>query len=337
MSGLRARLEAGLNHVWYRKSWISNLLLPLAWMVGWEAARRRRQAPPKGATPEGLTVIVVGGITVGGTGKTPVLIALGRALMGAGYRVGVISRGYGAVNLSKPHWVAPDEHPSVTGDEPLLIRRELDVPVVVCRDRAEALEWLVREHPVDVVLSDDGLQHYGLMRDLEIAVVDAERSLGNGRLLPAGPLREPATRLRTVDWCLERNGNNPDSAVRYVITGVRHRQSGALVAPAALNEAFSARSVAAATGLGQPEQFFSMLASQGLAFSRHIYPDHYALTVIDLSRITAEVVLITAKDNTKLREIEDSRLWIVEIEARLPASFVSEVLQRLPAPNPTQD
>ena len=337
MSALRARLESGLNHLWYQKSWLSHLLLPLSWMVGWEVTRRRRQAPPKGATPEGVTVIVVGGITVGGTGKTPVLMALGQALVRAGYRIGVVSRGYGADTVSKPHWVAPDQHPSVTGDEPLLIRRALDVPVVVCRDRAEALEALVREQPVDVVLSDDGLQHYGLMRDLEVVVLDADRGLGNGRLLPAGPLREPATRLQSVDWCLERNGRHPDSAVRYDITAVRHRQSGTVVGVSALKAAFPGRSIAAATGLGQPEQFFDMLESQGLDFNRHIYPDHHVLTVADLNRIEADVVLITAKDNTKLVAIDDPRIWVVEIEAQLPASFVAEVLQRLPALSPTQD
>ena len=142
-------------------------LIPLTWPVRWAIHRRRQQASPKGSTPEGVTVIVVGGLTAGGTGKTPVLIGLGKWLTEQGYRVGVVSRGYGGTHGPEPHSVKELDGAAVVGDEPLLIQRELAVPVVVCADRKRALDVLVDQGTVDVVLSDDGLQHYPMPRDIE--------------------------------------------------------------------------------------------------------------------------------------------------------------------------
>ena len=223
---LRGTLERLVNYIWYRGGVLSWCLLPLSWPVRWVVRRRRRQAPAKGSTPPGVSVIVVGGLTAGGTGKTPVLIALGKWLMEQGYRVGVVSRGYKGLRAAEPHWVSEIDSAAVVGDEPALIRRDLKVPVLVCRDRKMALNTLAQSGQVDVVLSDDGLQHYGMSRDVEIVVLDAERGLGNGRLLPAGPLREPGSRLASVDSVLERNSDDPGRGFRYQPTLATHVATG---------------------------------------------------------------------------------------------------------------
>ena len=195
MSAIRSVLERVLNSIWYGRNALSLLLIPLSWPVQWVVARRRARAPAKHSTPEGVSVWVIGGLTAGGTGKTPVLIALGQWLIERGYRVGVVSRGYGGEGHREPHWVEDQDAARVVGDEPLLVKQRLGVPVVVCSDRQRAVSDLIARADIDVVLSDDGMQHYAMPRDAEIVVLDAERGLGNGRLLPAGPLREAGPEL----------------------------------------------------------------------------------------------------------------------------------------------
>lgn len=329
MTALRGTLERVMNHIWYEQSIFSYLLLPLEAIVRLIVSRRRVSALPKGATPEGVNVIVVGGLTVGGTGKTPIVIALGRWLQQRGLRVGVLSRGYRSDVRDIPRMVSSTDNSSSVGDEPLLIFKALEVPVVVCRDRLRGLEALMSQASVDVVLSDDGLQHYSLPRDLEILVLDAERGLGNGRVIPAGPLREPASRVGSVDWVLIRNSDDPDRAFTYRIIGAREWSSGRLLPWPDCIEKWRGRSVTAMTGLGQPTQFFEMLRREGLTVESVALPDHEPITRGDLDRANSDLVLITAKDAIKLGGIEDSRaahrLWVVEIEAALPSSLLSSL------------
>ena len=330
MSALRGAAERALNAIWYGTSVLSWCLLPLSLLVRFEVKRRRDQAPPKGATPDGVMVIVIGGLTVGGTGKTPVLIALGRWLRHCGYRVGVISRGYRSQALGEARQVAPNDEATSVGDEPLLIRRELEVPVVVGRDRRQALDTLLQHNAIDIVLSDDGLQHYQLPRDLEIVVLDGQRGLGNGRLLPAGPLREPRERLAEVDWVLERNSDDPDRGFEYHITGVRHLASGRLVVWSDCLAQWGDQTLTAMTALGQPEQFFEMLTTQGLTVTTVSLPDHDIIMPHHFMGVKTEIVLMTAKDAIKLNGSIDSRLWVVEIEAQLPASLLAGLHDKLP-------
>ena len=329
MTALRGTLERVMNHIWYEQSIFSYLLLPLEAIVRLIVSRRRVSALPKGATPEGVNVIVVGGLTVGGTGKTPIVIALGRWLQQRGLRVGVLSRGYRSDVRDIPRMVSSTDNSSSVGDEPLLIFKALEVPVVVCRDRLRGLEALMSQASVDVVLSDDGLQHYSLPRDLEILVLDAERGLGNGRVIPAGPLREPSSRIGSVDWVLIRNSNDPDRAFTYRILGAREWSSGRLLPWPECVEKWRGRSVTAMTGLGQPTQFFEMLRREGLTVKSVALPDHAPITRGDLDRANSDLVLITAKDAIKLSDIEDTRaahhLWVVEIEAALPSSLLSSL------------
>lgn len=330
MTALRGVLERGLNAIWYRNSVLSWCLLPLSLLVRWAVKRRRDQSPEKGATPDGVMVIVIGGLTVGGTGKTPVLIALGRWLRHCGYRVGVISRGYRSQTSGEARQVASSDDSACVGDEPLLIKRALDVPVVIGRDRRQALDLLIHDNAVDIVLSDDGLQHYQLPRDLEIVVLDAQRGLGNGRLLPAGPLREPRERLTEVDWILERNSGDANRGFEYQITGARHLASGRLVLWSDCLSQWGDQTLAAITALGQPEQFFHMLTTQGLTVNTLSLPDHDIIRPQHLESVEAEMILITAKDAIKLSGSIDSRLWVVEIEVQLPAALLAGLHDKLP-------
>ena len=334
MIAVRAVIERLLNNVWYENSPLSWLLIPLSWPVGWVVNARLTHAPDKRSTPDGVTVIVVGGLTVGGTGKTPVLIALARWLSDQGYRVGVVSRGYKGQRASDLHRVTERDSAREVGDEALLIHRELGIPVCVCSDRQRALEALVAMGDVNVILSDDGLQHYNMPRDLEIVVLDAHRGLGNGRLLPAGPLREPGNRLASVDWILERNSPDADRGFAYRPIRAKHLASGKFLSWRDCVEAWAQQDVMAVTGLGQPQQFFNMLREQGLAPRGLALPDHEVLDLPSLNALTGDVILMTSKDAIKLPDDADARLWVVEIAVTLPPSVLDKVTATLAEPGP---
>ena len=323
----RAWLEQQAEAAWYRDAKWAWVLRPLSLLVlSFVRLRRRRFFTQPPARPP-LTVVVVGGITVGGTGKSPVVMALATALIERGARVGVISRGYGGEKNHGPKLVDPDVHTAAeVGDEPLMMAKILRVPVVVSPDRARSVAWLTANTAVDLALSDDGLQHYVMWRDFEIAVLDAERGLGNGWLLPAGPLREPADRLSTVNWVLQRNGTQPRSGFRYRVTGLRHVRSGQRSEFDMLVHSWQGRRLIAATGLGQPRQFFDMLERLGLEIQTLAVGDHEALDRDALAEIDADVILVTAKDEVKLPTPVDTRIWTVEIDAELPDGLVDAVM-----------
>lgn len=335
MSSIRGAMERVLNHIWYGSSPLALLLVPLSWPVRWVVALRRANAPAKRSNAAGARVVVVGGLTAGGTGKTPVLIALGQWLIERGCRVGVVSRGYGGELSREPRWVEAHDSARVVGDEPLLIKQRLGVPVVVCPDRQRAVTDLIEGVDIDVVLSDDGLQHYAMLRDVEIAVLDAERGMGNGRLLPAGPLREPVARLRSVDWVLERNSSDADRRFAYQPVRARHIATGRMLPWQECVEEWVGQVVAAATGLGQPGQFFTMLRGAGLRIHECAVPDHGALSQRDLDALEQDVVLVTAKDAVKLADPVDPRVWVVEIDVDLPPSLLNHLTGLLPAQAPT--
>ena len=333
MNALRASLERLLHRIWYGDHWLSLLLIPLSWLVEWEVARRASRRAPKGGTPSGALVWVVGGLTVGGTGKTPVLIALGEWLRDQGVSIGVISRGYRGRLGKEAHIVSAADSPADVGDEPLLIQRRLNCPVVIGRDRAEALSAMVGHFSVSVVLSDDGLQHCGLPRDLEVVVLDAQRGLGNGRIIPAGPLREPASRLASVDWVLERNSKDPNRCFEYKVSSLRQVSSGNTLSWSDWLAQWGNQPITAMTALGQPGQFFEMLAGQGLRVVGVALPDHEAISLKQLESVNTDTVVITAKDAVKLGAIEEnqiaSRIWVVEIETHLPSALLSRLAQAL--------
>ena len=326
MSGLRHRIEARVVRAWYRGAWWLFLLWPLSLLVAIVVRHRYRRRQRVDTLP--VPVIVVGGITVGGTGKTPVVIALAEFLGAQGLRVGVVSRGYGGSTGEQIQRVKAGSPAAVVGDEPLLIARRTGVPVVVGRDRCQAWQQLTGRTGLDAVLSDDGLQHYALPRSYEIAVVDGQRGLGTANLLPMGPLREPASRLKAVDWVLVRNGDQSDSGFHYRPCHLECLQSGQRVEPGSLSSRWRGQRVAAVTALGQPEQFFGTLEGLGLVAERVSFPDTYPITEGDLGQIQADIIVMTEKDAVKLQPSADARVWVLAITAELPDALLHDLKQR---------
>lgn len=323
----RAWLEKQAEAAWYEGAKWAWLLRPLSLLMLPIIRLRRKRFFTKPPARPPLTVVVVGGITVGGTGKSPVVMALASALMDRQARVGIISRGYGGARNPEPKLVDPEQHTAAeVGDEPLMMARALQIPVVVSPDRARSVAWLTANTAVDIVLSDDGLQHYVMWRDFEIAVIDADRGLGNGWLLPAGPLREPADRLSSVDWLLERNGEQPHTGFSYRVTGLRHAQSGRRSEFEMQVYEWQGQRLLAATGLGQPRQFFDMLTGLGLEVQTLAVGDHEALDRDAIAAMDVDIILITAKDEVKLAKPVDTRIWVVEIAADLPEGLVDAVM-----------
>lgn len=313
MSGLASRLEA----IWYggsRPPWVFRALASLYAF----ALRRRR---PFNAERLLAPVLVVGNFTVGGTGKTPLIIALAEHLHARGYRPGVVSRGYGR-RLRQPHSAAPGSTPQQAGDEPLLIARRTGVPVRVDADRLAAARFLIAQG-CDVIIADDGLQHRNLPRTCEIEVLDATRRYGNGRLLPAGPLREP---VRTVDLRVV-NGAAADIDGDYAMSmqpGLCRNLRDGRVLPL---DRFRGQTVQAVAGIGHPERFFSSLRQVGLAIDTHAFPDHHAFRADDLPGGT---VLLTEKDAVKCAPFAHADVWAVPVEARLSDAFFERLAALLP-------
>lgn len=294
-------------------------------------AYQRRRAFLKNTPREFRTpVVVVGGITVGGTGKTPVIIALVDALNQRGLRVGVVSRGYGGSAGNHPVRVTPNADPRVVGDEPLLIALKTGCPTVVCRRRTAALA-LLESDSLDLILSDDGLQHYAMARAFEVVVLDAHRGVGNGHLIPMGPLREPVERLASVDWVLYRSGSDPASAVTYQLLGFRHLLSDTFVSVADAQSQWlqdSSHQLALVAAIGQPEQFFQTLRDQGFIGETFAYADHHRLPADKLNLIRADVIITTEKDAVKMTDSGDQRVWVLEIAAQLPPALINTLVSR---------
>ena len=325
-----------LERAWYKPQSWSLLLAPLA-LVFKRIINKRRQYIEKHRGKISSPVVVVGNITVGGTGKTPLLISLVKALKMRGYRVGVVSRGYGGRSPVYPLQVTPGSDPRRCGDEPLLIARACDCPVIVDPNRYRAAKLMEESNDCDLILSDDGLQHYRLPRTMEIVVVDGERMLGNGWCLPAGPLREPETRLEEVDFVIVNGGdpvlNHPRQyrmdleplTFRNLVTGeVREARRPP-----------SAVSVHGVAGIGNPARFARTLASLGMTVKLHPFPDHHDFKAGDLEFDDDRPVIITAKDAVKISPSDLGRLgdrvWVLEVSARLGGNGLETIVQAIEA------
>ena len=294
----------------------------------------RRQAYRRGwltAVSVGVPVIIVGNITAGGSGKTPLVIWLVNWLRAQGYRPGVVSRGYGGAARGCVE-VQADSPPAEVGDEPLLIHLKTAAPVVVGRDRVAAARTLLARHPgVDVIVSDDGLQHYRLQRDIELAVIDAASGLGNGWPLPAGPLREPRSRLDSVDAVIQvvRGAAQPQDLPRAWRVDYRAGQAWRLRAP---QEKKPLRQLPqcdwlAVTGIGRPQGFFDMLDAQGVRFIPRAFADHHAFQPHDLP--AAAAVLMTEKDAVKCSGFAGDEWWVVELDVAPESGFIDWLSARL--------
>lgn len=308
-------MQSWLIDIWYGGGRRGALLLPLAWLFA-ALARLRRSAYRIGLLRRYRSprpVVVIGNLTVGGTGKTPLVIWLAGELAARGLRVGIASRGYrgsgGAARL-----VTDADDATSVGDEALMLHRRLRLPVAVASRRASAVRLL--EPACDLVLADDGLQHYALARDLEIAVIDGFRGLGNGWLLPAGPLREPRSRLGEVDAVVVNDGRFTwPGAIRMRLVPVAAvALAGGGRRPLA---AFAGRRVRAVAAIGHPQRFFAMLREHGLGLDEHPLPDHAAIPATALGGDGAQDILMTEKDAVKCAGGSLQHAWYVEVGAQM--------------------
>lgn len=313
------------ERVWYgrdpRYRWLAPVLMPLGWAYC-GVALLRADAYRRGwlgAEDAGVPVIVVGNLSVGGTGKTPLTLWLADYLRARGQRPGIVLRGHGG-SAHGPALVPADGDAAVYGDEAVLLARRAGCPVAIGRDRVAAARLLVGQG-CDLVVSDDGLQHYRLRRALEIAVIDGIRRLGNGRCLPAGPLREPPGRLRRVDLVILNGGDDCDRPGLNLLP----RDAVSLLDPAETRPLadFAGEPVTAVAGIGNPERFFAMLRGLGLTIDARAYPDHHRFSAADVASWPPGSVLMTEKDAVKLRGLARPGLWLVPVDARPEARFVT--------------
>ncbi len=318
-----------LDRYGYSLNLVSVVLWPVSLLFGLAARARRflyRQGVLKSEGPS-VPILVIGNITVGGAGKTPLVARLVELLREAGYKPGIIGRGYGGQSPKWPRYVATDAEPLEVGDEPVLLARRCWCPVVVGPDRVAAARKLFETCDCNVIISDDGLQHYPLRRDLEIAVVDGFRRLGNAACLPAGPLREPPSRLREVDFVV---GNGAARNGEYLMT--LHGETAVnlrdpLVSAVLTN--FRQCSVHAVAGIGDPWRFFTHLRNAGLRLVEHPFPDHHQFQAGDLQFREDLPVLMTEKDAVKCRDIAPDNGWYVPVSARLDPEFEERLLKQL--------
>ena len=307
-------VQSWFNRIWYDRASPPWWLLPLSSVYG-AAVESRRYLYSKGLRRSirvPVPVIVVGNLSVGGTGKTPLVCWLVSHLAERGFKPGVVTRGYGGAS-GDARIIDASADPGAAGDEPVLLVRRTGVPVAVGRDRPAAAQLLVNAG-CDVVVSDDGLQHYALARDCEIVVIDGERRFGNGSLLPAGPLREPKGRLAAADAVVLNGGRTPlDGAfsMRLEAAGASSVAGGALKA---LDE-FAGLTVHAVAGIGNPQRFFDMLRAHGILVVAHPLPDHARLRAADISFGDQYPVLMTEKDAVKCLGVAGPHHWYVPVTA----------------------
>ncbi len=339
------------QRLWGARSWRSDLLLPVAWLFG-AISTLRRQIYRSGLVATRhlpVPVIVVGNIVVGGTGKTPLVIALVEFLKNAGYHPGVVSRGYGG-SVSKHGALAlvTRADAAAFGDEIVLISKATGVPCAVGARRFEAAQLLLRRHTeIDVILSDDGLQHYALAREVALAVFDG-RGIGNGRLLPAGPLRESASQLAGTSAVIFNDDRAdlkpawlkvevPTFRMRVTATGcwqlIAPGQTMAFKDLKQLADSFAPKQVLALAGIGHPERFFGMLDTHGLACTGKALPDHFAFPDNFFAGMDAKLILITEKDAVKCSTVDDPRIWVIPVAAELDPTLTQLVLEKLVAPS----
>lgn len=341
---MKASLIRWLERRWYGGVPPGAALRWLSGMFARAAAQRRREylygAPQMMRV--GVPVIAVGNLTVGGAGKTPLTIALVEGLRARGFRPGVVSRGYGR-RVNDLRRVAADASASDVGDEPLLIARRTGVPVAVAPGRYVAARLLASSGEIDVLIADDGLQHYTLMRDIEVLVVDGRRGLGNLQVVPAGPLREPLERGDACDFVVLNVGTaaateTPPSGAafpqalvaRSVAMQLRTADAVALGTDARTPlAAFAGQRVHAVAGIADPERFFATLREHGIEPIPHPFPDHHAFAAADLAFADTLPILMTDKDAVKCMAFATDRMHRVPVDAGVPAAFLDALARRV--------
>ena len=327
---MHARMALWLNRRWYDKPGLLRLLAPLSALLAAIVGYRRRRAQATALPALRAPVVVVGNLTAGGSGKTPFVAFLAQRLLARGRRPCIVSRGYGGAAPSYPRLVTSASDPRLCGDEPVELARATGCPVIVDPLRINAARWGIELLGCDVILSDDGLQHYGLPRNLEVLVVNARRGFGNGRLLPVGPLREPLARARSVDLIVEVGNGKTDAPMTCIaelkgipkivchlipdrLVNLRTRDNISKLKPWPLRPPDA--EVIALTGIADPDGFYADLTSLGCKFTTQTFADHADYAELQFDFKASEVIVTTAKDAVKLRPLLDSLAgdwWVLE-------------------------
>ena len=318
-----------VNEVWYKDHFVGTWLMPLSFIFT-DVAKFRRWLYKKGFKPVEklpVPVIIVGNITLGGTGKTPLVIYLVEQLKAAGFKPGVISRGYGGQSETWPVRVTADSDATLIGDEPLLIAQKADCPVAVGPVRADSARLLLEDSAIDVIISDDGLQHYALHRDIEIVVIDGVRRFGNNFCLPSGPLREPQERIQEVDFVICNGGEPEEHEILMQLEGgyavnIQTGERKPLIE-------FRDKNYHALAGIGNPQRFFDLLGKQGIQCQTHSFPDHYAYTEKDICFKLALAIFMTEKDAVKCRSFATAQHWYVPVLATIDSDFKENLISLL--------
>jgi len=318
---------------WLTKSWYQPR--PLRWLLSpLSALFRLITALRKQCYRFGLfkqhrlpvPVVIVGNITVGGTGKTPFVIWLAQQLQLQGFKPGIVSRGYGGNSDTYPLEVHKDSDPTIVGDEPVIIARQTACPMAVSPKRIEAARYLLEQQGCDLIISDDGLQHYALARDVEVVIVDAKREFGNQFCLPAGPLREPLSRLKTVDFIVY-NGNS-NQAFNMVLSA----QHAVNLSNSSIRKDladFKDQLVHGIAGIGNPERFFDLLNTFDINVIPHAFNDHHPFQVVDVDFKDDKSILMTEKDAVKCQHFADDNMWYVPITATVSGSLEQLINKKL--------
>ncbi|GAA3934790.1 tetraacyldisaccharide 4'-kinase [Litoribacillus peritrichatus] len=338
---------SGIEQAWYQGAKWLKLLRPFSFLAE-KYASSKRQAflsqpdlePFIALSGHSVPLIVVGNISVGGTGKTPFTIALAQYLSSKGKRVGVVSRGYGSKRKTFPYEVLSESTTDDAGDEPLLIKQRLDCPVVIDPDRVSAVNFLLSKHDVDVLISDDGLQHYKMNRSLEIVLVDGGRGLGNGRMLPEGPLRESVARLDSVDFVVV---NSPaegfpelEGSERWADWFKQNAYTQMSIVPGDFyslandqQEVITGEQVYAVSGIGNPERFYNTLTEMRVKYLARPFRDHHDFSMLDFVEMVDYRIAMTEKDAVKCRSLDLGNAVYLSVNASLEERFFDRVFDQL--------
>ncbi|MBA3536682.1 MAG: tetraacyldisaccharide 4'-kinase [Tatlockia sp.] len=309
-------MSLAMDKLWYGKHPLRWALWPFTFIYRFITRLRRAYFTSFRQHQFSVPVIVVGNLTVGGVGKTPLVIALAKQLQEKGLRVGIVSRGYGASIKQFPHEISEEDAANLVGDEPLLIAQKTACPVVIAPKRVQAVQYLLDKYQSQIIISDDGLQHYAMGRSIEIVVIDGMRKLGNGLCLPAGPLRESASRLQNTDLIVVNSGEWPEAYSMNLQPGkLIHLATGQEIEANQLS-----MPVAAVAAIGHPQRFFTTLLNLGIAIKKYPFPDHHRFSIKDMQFAEKEVIM-TEKDAVKCRSFAADSWYFLPVEAKLSDSF----------------
>lgn len=317
-----------IDKLWYQAHPLHYLLLPFSWCYQSVISLRRFMYRHSifSVKQFDVPIIVVGNIVVGGSGKTPLVIYLAELLKDGGYQPGIVSRGYGG-SASKATMLTDKSLCHDVGDEAVMIYQRIQCPMVVCKDRVAAVQTLLANSDCNIVISDDGLQHYAMGRDIEIAVVDAQRGFANGRLLPAGPLRELPKRLLDTDMIVYHGGSDTD------VINMKLQASNCIqvndTSQCVSLETLRGQTVHALAGIGHPQRFFTMLEAKGIHVIRHSFPDHTVYKASDFAFADDVKIVMTEKDAVKCKAFDNKRLWYCPVTAEVDQQLEDQLLALL--------